>query len=412
MAKNSAEKGKGADTTVFAFGIFGGLILLWVLWFIAHNFLSWTMVRSRELELAAIGFLAHFLVGENAPENFAHYYAQITTINLSFASTLQIMRESGLYARWLLAPPVFLIGVVLFWYAPTAKFKKNYTMRSLAKQESKIWPEISPVIELNLVKGDIKKGPWGISQTEWEFARKHKLVKAPDSQHKTVHQVPGAARLKYVPGANEEEIDTRERLDKDLARSKFIEQLGAQWLGIHRAAPYVRGIYAACLVRIVAKDFTDINKIAKHITESNNLFRTMAKEYATYGGDVSRMDFSGADRIIATYKDHPVVKMMDARHAYTYTLMASMLHVSRKNGVVASAMFIWLRPVDRRLWYILNNVGGYTYFPECAGIAAHWLTERGVGVALIYPCVEEAVLGLEIALKDYIEVDDYEILFE
>jgi intracellular multiplication protein IcmP len=45
------------------------------------------------------------------------------------------------------------------------------------------------------------------------------------------------------------------------------------------------------------------------------------------------------------------------------------------SGVLQSALFLWLKPKDRRLWYILNNVGRKVAWPEITGVFAHWQFE-------------------------------------
>lgn len=403
MAKGSVEKGKGADFNVFIFGILGTVLVLCIVWLVAHNFLSWAMVRSRQHELAMIGWVAHFFVGENAPQIFAQAYSESSTFNLTFASTLQVMRESGVYTRWLYIPVLAGLAVGLFLYAPTAKFKRSHTMKSLAKQESVLWPEIAPVLNQNLVSGDITKGPWRVSQTEWEFARHHKLVAFPPSDGEEFIQVPGGAKERHTP---------REQLDRDAARDLFVLQLGPRWEGAKRLPSYAKGIYAALAIRCAALPLTNTKAIEALLAESNVVFRRMAKGYADAGGDVKKVDFSWADAILDKYAGERVLKMLEVRHAYVFTLLATLLQISRSNGVVAASLFVWLRPVDRRMWYMLNNVGGYTFVPESAGIAAHWLTEKEVGVRLLYPSVEEAVNGLELSLQEYVEEDADEALFK
>ena len=88
------------------------------------------------------------------------------------------------------------------------------------------------------------------------------------------------------------------------------------------------------------------------------------------------------------------------------TVMASMLEAAREDGVQASADFLWLKPLDRRLWYTLNTVGRQTPFIEVAGIFAHWVAEKEAGRKLFVPMVEEATNALELALKEVVYKPD------
>ena len=89
-------------------------------------------------------------------------------------------------------------------------------------------------------------------------------------------------------------------------------------------------------------------------------------------------------------------------NAYVLTVMASMIMAARADGVQASADFLWLKPLDRRLWYVLNSMGRQTPYTEAAGVYAHWLAEKEAGRKLIIPMIEMATNALEIALKELI----------
>lgn len=83
-----------------------------------------------------------------------------------------------------------------------------------------------------------------------------------------------------------------------------------------------------------------------------------------------------------------------------------MLHGARADGVQASSDFLWLKPIDRRMWYVLNTVGRQTPFVEAAGVFAHWRAEKEMGKRIVVPMVEEATNALELALKEIVYKPD------
>ena len=83
-------------------------------------------------------------------------------------------------------------------------------------------------------------------------------------------------------------------------------------------------------------------------------------------------------------------------------MMASMLEGAREDGVQASADFLWVKPLDRRFWYMMNTVGRQTPYVEVAGPFAHWIAEKEAGRKLLVPMVEEATNALELALKEVV----------
>ncbi len=80
--------------------------------------------------------------------------------------------------------------------------------------------------------------------------------------------------------------------------------------------------------------------------------------------------------------------------------MASLLEGARQDGVVPSSEFLWLKPTDRRLWYMCNCVGRQTPYAEVAGPFAHWKAEKSMGRGSRAPMIDEAIKALEIAIKE------------
>lgn len=82
----------------------------------------------------------------------------------------------------------------------------------------------------------------------------------------------------------------------------------------------------------------------------------------------------------------------------TVDLVALLIAVRREHGVVASAEFLWLKTVDRGLWYALNNAGRRQFHVESAGVLAHYYKQQEAmqksGEKLDGPMVQEAVNGL------------------
>jgi intracellular multiplication protein IcmP len=72
-----------------------------------------------------------------------------------------------------------------------------------------------------------------------------------------------------------------------------------------------------------------------------------------------------------------------------------------KAGVLAPAQFVWLKLVDRRLWYALHSLGfetdgfGRYLHPnpriEAAGARDHWAAERIAARPILTPEIERAL---------------------
>ena len=110
--------------------------------------------------------------------------------------------------------------------------------------------------------------------------------------------------------------------------------------------------------------------------------------------------------VLQKHQDHKKVQAILKQHRFVLTMMASMLVAARQDGVLAAADFLWLKVVDRRLWFMLNTMGRKTPFPEVAGAFAHWQTELQFGSPIRIPMVEEAVNGLALAMTEIIYTPD------
>ncbi|PPC75059.1 hypothetical protein C4K68_22480 [Pokkaliibacter plantistimulans] len=89
----------------------------------------------------------------------------------------------------------------------------------------------------------------------------------------------------------------------------------------------------------------------------------------------------------------PKIKAIIAQHYYTYTVFMGLLHESYKNGIHPTQDYIWLRPYDRFLHLVLNQVGADTAHIESAGVFSHWETERKYG-PVERPFIDAAIVGL------------------
>ncbi len=282
----------------------------------------------------------------------------------------------GDYVRYPIVLIIFILAIVIFFSSSTRIFKKTYKMIDLVEAEKANWPQITPVVHLDLSKADIDKGPWAMALTPMQFCKKNNLL---EEYQRPRHE--GMTRKEW------NRIDVR--LKRGDANKIFAVQLGVLWPGINRVPPHVKALFAIFAARLNG-DATGASALFSSINRSS----------------ASKLDFTGAEELCKKHYDTKLVQKIVNVHAYLLSVMAEMLEGARSDGVQASADFLWLKPVDRRLWYMLNTVGRQTPFVEVAGPFAHWIAEKEIGRKLIVPMVEEATNALEIALKEIIYKPD------
>ncbi|MBS0351351.1 MAG: type IVB secretion system coupling complex protein DotM/IcmP, partial [Proteobacteria bacterium] len=214
------------------------------------------------------------------------------------------------------------------------------------------------ILSLDLLKEDLEAGPWAMAKVPLEFCKEHNMLIIGEGEDNKL-----VWKLKPEP-----------------AYRVFALQIGAPWRGVQPAMPiHIKALLVIFLARALRQREV-ANRFLKQISAS-----------AAHG----KLDFSGIEEQLEQYKDAKPLKWLEKRHAYVGTLLASLLEMARIDGVLASAEFLWLKPVDRKMWYMLNSVGRQTAVVEVAGLFGHWHAEKKLKRPLKNPMVREAVQALE-----------------
>lgn len=362
---NQSDNSLGAVWLVAGFFIFGALI--WV------GCRRYIVLYYFKLKLFEINLLSHF-TNNLSDVRDAILSSDPDTIPIDTIS--KIGDAVGYYLRIPSIALIVLLAVLIYFGNAVRAYKRIYDMRSLLEAEKVNWPQVSPVAKLNLLKTDIDKGPWAMAMTPMQFCKRHGLLEEYKRQ-----PTEDMSRKEW----NKVEV----KLKRGHSNKLFAMQLGPLWPGINRVPPHVKALFAIFAARVNG-DGKSASALLKQLSLSA----------------LSKLDFSGVDKLCKKHESTKLVQTIVQSHAYLLTVMASMLAGARLDGVQASADFLWLKPLDRRLWYMLNTVGRQTPFVEVAGPFAHWIAEKEIGRKLVIPMVEEATNALELVLKEVIYKPD------
>jgi intracellular multiplication protein IcmP len=272
--------------------------------------------------------------------------------------------------EWLRYPVILiLLGLAAFSFFRhrTLRFKQAYTMSSFRSLEVENWPHITPIMAANILDSELDKGPWAMAMAPKLFCQQNNLL------HTT------KVRDTDVYGVNQ-----------GAAEQIFVMQMGAMIQDLNKLPIHVKALIVIF-----------ISKVRRKKSLSNSLLDQISSS-ASHG----KLDFTSVTDHFQKYKKDKIISWVLQRHAYVGTFMATLIEVARSEGVLATAEFIWLKPLDRRLWYILNSVGRQTAVVEVAGMFAHWLAEKKLKRALRTPMVKEAVVALEGEMKNILYVDE------
>jgi intracellular multiplication protein IcmP len=361
--------------------IVAAFVAIGVVWVVFKVQLITFLLAVKIFELDGLNFIAKLIGQPNYfdPLRDALVSARSNAANISFNNLSAAGASVGVWLRIPLALLLLALAVVVYISNSTRVYRRTYNMHDFAKLESKNWPQITPIVNLDLIKTDIDTGPWAMALTPMQFCKKYKLL--------------DEVRPPRREGMTRKDWDRIEViLKRGEANKLFALQLGPLWSGTNRLPPYARALFAVFAARINADSQAAARLLAQMSASSLN----------------KELDYAGVDELLKKHENTKLVQQIVQSHAYASTVMASMLLASREDGVQASADFLWLKPRDRRLWYTLNTVGRQTPFIEVAGIFAHWGAEKEAGRKLLVPMVEEATNAVEVALKEIVYRPDEE----
>ncbi len=375
----SQQQQNSSDQTA---NFFWYLVLLTVavilIWFFEKKYIIPVIFAFRRVELDLLkivamswdsiaGFL-HLPLWDMTHINKAQHFISSTPVNkIDIDDVSKLSKFVGKDLRYPVMAFLIGMGFILIFKHRSGRFVHTYSMKTLKMDEVENWPQITPVISLNLLKEDLDKGPWAMAKLPLDFCKENNLLK-----------------IKIEKGQKTWTID------EGATEQLFTLQMGPHWDGLDKLPIHVKALVIIFMGRSTRQQ-----------DEANALLEQIAAS-ASHG----KLNFAGVEEKLQKYKEHRIIQWLSVRHAYVGTFMASLLEIGRSEGVLATAEFLWLKPVDRRLWYILNSVGRSTAVVEVAGLFAHWLAEKKLQHGLRAPMTKQAVEALELSVSDILYVEE------
>lgn len=274
---------------------------------------------------------------------------------------------TGKFVTDILKYPVGVMMLVLAYLCMTSirnEFKGRFTLESFIKAQAKVWKVIAPIVDFN---------PGRFS------------ARMPGDP------LPKTLPLFAEPLSPEEWIAfnkigiTNNLPEKEAARRAFAAQLGPRWTGPESLPPHLKGLYAAFALKGVQRR-----------EESDELLGELATCWNHKTGfKLTPILAKRVDELIKDPKVGGKANQHAQNHAYRITALLGVLKWARKyGGVLAPGQFLWLRGVDRSVWYPLNNLGRRTFYAEGAGAMGHYMAEMNAQKPLTIPRVDTCIITL------------------
>ena len=349
-------------------------VLLWLIWYWnsseISNIIRW--IRYGEMWLISWFIGPEYSVAYQGGELNWHEGYEIVS-QIPQARTVEAL---GLFSALAVYPlrPVYTILLVLaaawaMFKGPGTQYQRKHNVESLLGFQAKNFPVIAPFADFNPAEQPFRPPGSDVPAELPLFAE----ALGPE-EWLAYNQIP-------VPDGI---------VDKKATQRAFMKQLGGRWRGVKRLADYEKVILAAfCL------------KASRKRDDADELLGRLSLCWSQKGGmKVARGVLKDAMKVLRNRKLAEATLAECNLHAFKTTAMIRALQYARsEGGVLAPSQFLWLRAVDRNLWYPLNNTGRQSLHMEAMGAMSHFkaerLTKRPIPVAKL-----DGAVG---SLVDYME---------
>ena len=362
-------------------------------------------INGSLLELAKAQIMAFTAFSEEAHQALG-LMSQAEPAALSWDQMMNVLRYSGKWIRWPYAVVLVALGVAAIFMGRTAGLIRRLNMDSLLKHNAESFACLRPIVgrgKYLLSRESYDSGPWRIARTPVQFALEHGLLLDKDGQAFTADQ----ALRRGMPDVN---LPTygHAHLDEEKTAAVLQEQLGRKFTGFG-AMSLERKTLASAFLSYAVGDKLDCMALLDAMSLSYIEDEKQAPACSVLE------DAAFQKQVVGLWNTHK--KLLDEsflkRHvAFELPLFMAMLTLARKKGVLASSQFLWLRPLDRPLWYALNQCGGRAAWAEGFAAWAHYAAEEKAGETLREARMTHAVARIKDSLAEQGWLTEMPKLFE
>lgn len=375
--KNSQSDDQGVFLAVGVFAlIFFGIPALYAAKSAAVNGFLLTLCKAQ---------LKPFLLFSDEARQAMSMISTLEPGNLSWDKMTKILNYTGKWIRWPLAGFLFLLGGLSLSLGRVGALNRKFSMETLLKNNAEMIPCLIPVVgrgDYLLSRESYDNGPWMLARSPLQFAATHQLLTDTSGRPWSVDDL-----MRDGLGYTDLPAYGQSVFDRKRAEFILVAQLGSHRREFSEMQPERRALAAALAAFASgAKDagIAALDQVSKTYRESPNP-SCMAL--------TDRQVMQSMDELFA--KHSKITDRLNLIHAFELTWFMGLLGLARKKGVLASSQFLWVRPVDRSLWYALNQCGGRVAWIEGAAAWSHYQAETQACKAIVEPCIYKAVISLE-----------------
>lgn len=343
------------------------------------------------LKLAQLEVLP-FRIASDEATLAAIKFGSIDPTSIDWNMMEKILAYAGSWIRWPYAAALAAMVYYSVMYMGRAeRLKRKFNMDRLLENNAMNFPCLRPVVgrgKYLLSQESYDRGLWKIARSPVQFALENGIMTYSNGQ-----PCPVGEALENGLGSQDKPAFGQCAFDEARATEVFTAQLGKQFSNFESLSSVRKVIASAFILYAVGKKnecVSILDCMSSSYGENDGKWECPILEDTKFRKKVAAISNNWNDFI-----SRPAV----SRHtAYEIPLLMSFLIEARKKGVLACSQFLWLRPMDRPLWYALNQCGGRVAWAESLAPWAHFQAEELTKSALSEANVKAAVSSLEKSL--------------
>lgn len=345
-------------------------------------------VNGLLLDLAKFQLRIFLSFSDEAQKAWTHI-SSLDPATLTWDQMSAIMSYTGTWMRWPTAGLLVVLCGVAVFMGRTSGLTRRFNMESLLVNNSEVFPCLAPIVGRGnylLSQDSYDKGLWRIARSPLQLAAENGLLLNEQGEPFAVSDI-----LRNGLGHKDMPAYGRARLDKDATRALLRMQLApSESVFSPFALTPLRKALAASFMAYAEGEKNEcvqlLNELSVAYTEKGNVGSCPLLDDAKFQESVSTLFMKHEDVL------NEGALLMHT--SYELPWFMALLTRARKKGVLATSQFLFVRPLDRPLWYALNQCGGRASWAEAVATWAHYVAEEKAGKTLSEPQIEGAVTSL------------------
>ena len=297
-----------------------------------------------------------------------------------------VLSYTGKWIRWPYALLLVLLGAVSVFMGRTGGLVRRLNMETLLQNNAESFACLRPIVgrgKYLLSPESYDTGCWRIARTPVQFALEQGLLL--DAQG-----IPFTVEQGLQKGLANTDLPAYGHAALDEKKTAIVlqKQLGAPFSGVGSLSLLHKALASAFMAYACGE-----KKACVHVLDT--LSGSYTEKDSPACPVLEQPDFQ--ELLTRTLEKHSHIlnsQLMGRHSAFLLPWFMALLTLARKKGVLATSQFLWLRPLDRPLWYALSQCGGRAAWAEGFAAWAHYAAEEKAKKSLAEAKTARAVTRL------------------